>query len=558
MKFDEPSDKKPSTISDPFLDTALQALGKALNIFSVYGESHPAAREAIDASYSSFEKLFVERPSVCLGAFHGMLTIDGKTVSVTGALKKGLERRLVNLKITGLKIGRGITPDEFKKLVDMLNQGGEEAFKKALAESGMEHVGSEETTYKAVREGEEVVGKGGGGGKLSGLDDEIAAYFEAQQQQAAGSGVQVEQIVAFLKGDVGGSQAVQDQMADAINDPNKLAELILESTAVRQSVSSLQGETLADVVLGCLRKTYDSLKLQPDYQGKDGKESLKKAMLLLERSILDRMRNFFGQSDPAQDRRIIKAIQSMNEDMELEMLAASYMEQRHAVRQSTEKIVQYIQAQGVQQARERLGGVDLSPEEWRQMVVQSKRTSGRSEGEGGPEWSLSANLGTLGMVLEKLEGLMRADQPTGDAVKELVDQAHTNVSNLAESTEKKIQSLSDLIKGDNQEEKTVGGTAVQMNAGDLLATLAEIAQELAQPLTAINTSLEMILNGYAGEVTDGQKNLLQLATGSGEHMHYLMDQLLGIVGYPTNLGVDERFAGKFTDFVDLSSIDTES
>lgn len=559
MKFGKQSNhKNPAEISDKNLDTALFSLGKALNLFSVYGENHPAAAEAMNESFDVFEKLLADRPEISLGAFQGMMTVDGQTVSVKGPLKKGLENRLVTLKITGLKIRRGIKSSEFRQLVVMLNQGDEASFKDVLSESGLEHIGSEETIYKAVRENEEVVGKGSGG-KFSDLNDEIAAYFEAQQQAASGPSVQVEQIVAFLKGDVGGSQAVQDHMAEAINDPNKLAELILESTAVRQSVSMLQGETLADVVLGCLRKTYDSLKLQPKFKGQEGQESLKKAMLLLERSILDRMRKFFGQSDPAQDQRIIKAIQSMNEDMDLEMLAASYMEQRHAVRQSTEKIVEYIQARGVHQARERLAGVDLSPEEWRQMVVQSKRASGRPGSGEGPEWSLSANLGTLGMVLEKLEGLMRTDQAAEDTVQELLEQAHTNVSSLAESTEKKIQSLGDLIQGEGEQgDKTVEGTAVKMKASELLSTLAEIAQELAQPLTAISTSLDMILHGYAGDVSGDQKNLLQLALGSGEHMHYLMDQLLNIVGYPTNLGVDERFAGKFSDFVDLPPEDTES
>lgn len=546
--------KTPDFDVDPLLDQALQALGKALNIYAVYGEKHPVAQESLGSSYDAFTLLFDERPNVLLGAFNGLMTVDGQSISVSGVLKKGLEKRLVNLKITGLKINRGITRDEFRQLVNMLNQGEEAAFKKSLEESGMEHVGNEKTTYQAVHEGEKVVRAGAGTSKLSGMDDEITAYFEAQQKQQAGGGssVQVEQIIAFLKGDVGGSQAVSDQLAETIDDPNKLAGLILESTAVRQSVDVLQGETLADVVLGCLRKTYESLKLQPDFQGEAGTASLKKAMLLLERSILDRMRNFFGKSDSVRDGRIIKAIQSMNEDMDLEMLAASYMEQRHAVRQSTDQIIKYIQSRGVQQARDRLSAVGLSSDEWRQMVVQSKRSSGQAGDGSGPEWSLSANLGTLSMVLEKLEGLMRTDQPAGSRVKELVDEAHTNVSSLAESTQKKIQSLGELIRHEEgRNDKTVEGAGIQMNASDLLATLAEIAQELAQPLTAINTSLEMILYGYAGQVNHDQKNLLQLATGSAEHMHYLMEQLLGIVGYPTNLGVDERFTGKSGDFVNL-------
>jgi signal transduction histidine kinase len=153
---------------------------------------------------------------------------------------------------------------------------------------------------------------------------------------------------------------------------------------------------------------------------------------------------------------------------------------------------------------------------------------------------------------------MRTDQPTGDAVKNMVEQVQGNVSTLAESTEKKIQSLGDLIKGEERTDKTVEGVGVKMHSSDLLASLAEIAQELAQPLTAINTSLEMILRGYAGDVSAEQVCLLNLASGSGEHMHYLMDQLVSIVGYPINLGVDERFSGKLSAFVLNEPFDQDS
>lgn len=554
MSFgDQDREVKSTAVHNPRLDAALQSLGKILNIFSVYGENHPAARVALEESYASFKRLFEECAAISLGATHGVLTVDGRPVAVKGVLKKGLEKRLVNLNITGLKIRGGISFSEFKQLIYMLNQGEESSFKKALSESGLAHVGSEETTYQAVRADEKVVSNGSGSSKLAGMGDEIAAYFEAQQQ-AACAGVQVDQIVAFLKGDVGESKQVMADVADVANDPNKLAELIMESTAVRQSTSTLEGETLADVVLGCLRKTYDSLKIQPGNQGEKGPENIKKAMLLLERSILDRMRSYFGATDPAKDAGIKRALRSMNEDMELELVAASFMDQRDAVRKSTDKIVRYIKDRGEVEASEHLKGADFTPVEWRKLVVQSKRTGsgrGSGSGEGDSEFSLSANLGTLGMVLEKLEALMRTDNPADRVVTQLVDAAQAQLSSMTETTEKKIVSLTDYLKDDEPDATTIEGTARSMRASDLLAALAEIAQELAQPLTVINTSLEMVIHGYVGAVTDEQKGLLKLATGSGEHMHYLMDQLQNIVGFPTNLGVDKRFAGTLNDFVEL-------
>jgi hypothetical protein len=52
----------------------------------------------------------------------------------------------------------------------------------------------------------------------------------------------------------------------------------------------------------------------------------------------------------------------------------------------------------------------------------------------------------------------------------------------------------------------------------------------------------MLLNGYVGDVTPEQGNLLTLASGSGDDLNYLMKELIKIVGIPVNRGVDGRFA----------------
>jgi hypothetical protein len=51
----------------------------------------------------------------------------------------------------------------------------------------------------------------------------------------------------------------------------------------------------------------------------------------------------------------------------------------------------------------------------------------------------------------------------------------------------------------------------------------------------------MMLCGYVGEVTPEQHILLNLANNSGEHLKFLMNEMIFIVGCPTNKGVDPRF-----------------
>jgi signal transduction histidine kinase len=80
-----------------------------------------------------------------------------------------------------------------------------------------------------------------------------------------------------------------------------------------------------------------------------------------------------------------------------------------------------------------------------------------------------------------------------------------------------------------------------MDRKELLSSISEISQELMQPLTAITTLLEMLLSGYAGDLNHDQQTMLTIASNSGEHLTFLMKELIDIVGYPVNTGVDDRF-----------------
>jgi signal transduction histidine kinase len=80
-----------------------------------------------------------------------------------------------------------------------------------------------------------------------------------------------------------------------------------------------------------------------------------------------------------------------------------------------------------------------------------------------------------------------------------------------------------------------------MNRKELLFSISEVAQELMQPLTAMNATLEMLSGGYVGDVTPEQQKMLLLAYNSGDHLRHLMEELIAIVGFPTNKGTDKRF-----------------
>lgn len=535
MNNDKP-DHSPSfsTIEDAVLAQALNELGRSINLITTYGKNHPAAKTAMGGTYQAFKELFTNRKKLTIGSFNGVLLVDEQTVHTNGALQKSLERKLVRLNITGLRIARGISEQELLKLTELLACNDADTFDSNMHDSGMNHIQSDNTRLQAVREGETVANEsdlaGAGENGVLVLEDDDS---DPHHQQGNGAGVHVDQIVAFLKGDVDSDTGTTgEELTKLASDPDRLGQMIMESVAIRQSASDLSGESLNDIILGCLRRTYDGLRKQPSFQSSEGKAELKKALLLLEDSVLQKMRGLAGDEDPELDREIVQAIREMDDQLGFEVAAAQYMEHREAIEQNREQLKNFVESQGTEVAETLLADSGFPGTDWRKIVVDSGKSGA---GDGG---ALSSGLNTLANVFEKLEQLMKSETADGSQVKDLLGQATDNLDDTIDNTREKLVVLSQQIK---DEAATIGGQARSMTREELLTALSEVAQELMQPLTAINASVEMMLHGYVGNVSDDQHDLLTLASDSGEHLKFLMNMLIDIVGCPTNKGIDSRF-----------------
>ncbi len=525
--------KPAQPIDDHILHGALTALGRSINIVSTYGTQHPAFKQAIASAHETMQKLFSDRKKIYIGAFNGAMTVDEASISATGILLKSLERRLVRLRITGLRIDRNISEEELSRLVELLACNEAEDFDAGIGAASLSHITSESTRYEAVRDDQTVANKGdlpgaAGNGVLV-LEDDL----EGGGNGDGGSSVHVDQIVAFLKGDVESDEGnVGEELSGLASDPDRLGRMIMESVAIRQTASELSGESLSDVVLGCLRRTFDGLRKQPAFQGSEGIANLQKSLLLLEESMLDKMRLLAGDSDPELDRQIVQAVREMDEKLGFELAANQYVEHRESIEENKSQLKSYVQANGIGEAEELLANTDFPPSDWHRIVVDS-----RGAGSDAPPPPIAAGLSTLATVFEKLESLMKSDKTDENRMKALLGQASNNLDDSLDSTKEKLQVLSKQL----DDTGTIGGQGKQMSRKELLSSIAEISQELMQPLTAISASLEMMIGGYVGEVTLEQRNMLDIANNSGAHLTFLMKELIAIVGCPTNKGVDDRF-----------------
>ena len=512
------------SIDDPQLEAALNELGRSINLATTYGNQHPAAQSATEKTMIALAQLFTTRKRVVIGAFNGCMTIDGLMVNPSGALLKSLERRLVRLNITGLRLNQGISTAELLKLTELLALNTSDAFQKELSTSNMDHITPEKTRYQAITEGQTVANESDLNEHIN--EDGILVLDEEQELQQPVNHLHVDQIIAFLKGNIeADSASVGEELTKAANDPERLANLIMESVAIRQATADISGETLNDIIVGCLRRTYTGLRKQPSFQTKEGKTELKKALLMLEESLLERMRDLAGADNPELDRQIVQAIREIDESLNFEIAANEYIEHREAIKQTREALCDYIRAQGAKTAGDLLQDTSFPNGDWRKIVIESNQVPP------GMTSSLTDGLSTLTTVFKQLEQLIKSQALNGDQMKNLMGQATLNLDGNLDDAKGSLEKLS----------STIGGHGSTMSRDDLLAALSEIAQELMQPLTAINASVEMMMLGYVGNISDEQEDLLLLASRSGEHLEFLMDMLIEIVGCPKNKGVDNRF-----------------
>lgn len=484
----------------------LTALGRTLGILSVYGTDHPSSEKAVQDAYAGLQAVLKTGGTIALGSVKGQLTVNGKPVAAKDAPVKALEKRLAALHLSHLALNKGLSAGDFQKLLAVLCSATDLPVKDALAKSGVANVSIENIQYVAVREGEARAAGTAGTGSGTGSGSGTAPAGGAETDLPS---VQVGQIVAFLKGEAG-SASVPENVKELLSEPEQLGQMILEAAAVRQRTASMDGvESLADIVIGCLRRTYDGLSSDAEFESARGKATLAQTMLLLEKSVMDRIRAAMGDQHPGMDRRMMAGIRAMEKERELDVLSAHYAEQCAKQEKAEEKIIGFIQQHGIENARAHLAKSSIPFPEWQRLMIQS---SGPAPSAAGTDMSVIA------AVLEKLDGLMQMAERDPRQAKTAVQDARRGVNDFRHRIETRMDEMEDRVQRQKTEDR-----------GTLLLEISKLTLSMMQPLTVINGSIETALK-TADEAL--RTDLLDLAYQSGQTMAEMTRRMIAMTGYP--------------------------
>ena len=491
-------------IPDEF-SSILVSLGRSLGTVSVYGTEHPSAELIIDKTFEDLQHVLQDRKFIAIGTFNGTLTVNDQPVIARDVPVRTLEKRLAAMRVSRLALSKGLTKNELKQLLSALGTPCDMQMKEALSAAGLDHIEMTDVKYVALRSGEQSPGKGknfpGSG------TDEIAS-------------VKVSQIIAFLKGGTSGIEAAED-VKKMLSDPERLGQMILEAATIRQSGGGLHdGESLADIIVGCLRRTYGGLRKEAEFQSPQGKINLTKAMMLLEKNVLDKIHNVLGVQHPEIDRRIFDAIREMEEQQQFEMLTAHYFDQLRRLDKVEAKIIESIREQGAESARGQLKASDVPYKEWQRLMIKA---GGTASGDG------DLNMGALAVVLENLERLMQFEYSNPSRVKTAVSDTRDGLNTYTDQIEKRVQELETQIQLHRRHPVTVEDHARHLNREELVIEVSQLMLALLQPLTVVNVSVEAALRHAEKDI---QKDLLDLAYEGGTRMQALAKRLMTLIGYP--------------------------
>ena len=481
-----------------------QELGTALINIDLYGFEHRLTVTCIEKCYGRLGQVLAQSGRLDFAVSDNAdLILNGTQVARSGTRLLALARRLQSLRISGLTLKEGMAPDEFVQLVAYLARtrtaaaDAAQAADATAAKIDLPHVMTTRLVVTQVS------------------DDETA------KPDAAAEGAAVEQIIAFLQGQVGTDDAAAAaQVVRAASDAQKLASLILDASAMRQSAAApAGGESLGDIVVGCLRRTFLALSQGPSARSQKGKKELKRTLAVLEENVLEKLRGFAKEGYEQAAGQVREEVEGMQEELEVDDLVTRYSRGRRLADETEKKLLRFMRRTGAgdPEFRAKLEAEGVGQQQWERLVIQS--------GAGAREAPIGD--ATLSVLLAELSQAM-AQLASEEQTAKVLGRVAEGVDRAVALTHQKIDDLAAVRDG-----RKPGKT----NA-DFFTMLREIVQELCQPLSVVNATIQMLADNRLGQTSAVQHRALALAVESAERLQHLIQRLVQVTGVPAGFDPD--------------------
>lgn len=471
------------------------------------------------------------------------VSINGTLFHPSGAIQKIFVRQLASASVSNFTLLKGMTADEFVRFVDiacrkpeaMSESGG---FYAAVVAANFTHIKSRKIVLQEVDEHELVVEK-----------RDVDAEMIEEKRQA-----EVDALAYLSAEDVIPSVESAIKLALAARDAEHMSGIVAEAASRRcASAPESSRRPLAEVIADCLQRLYDGLMENPASKTQKGKKSIERAFTQLETHLTTKV----GGADAADIVRVISnTVERLTESLQVENIADEYVKKLKALEASEKRILRFIKHQGLEQMRnseleKKLGDGGLDVSGWHRLLA----ASGADSATDGAESALdsAAAITQLASLLSRLETDIheekespekKADQ--NEKIASDIREIGAGIQTVVDGTRRKIRDLvqsvtEDIERVDIQEQmEKAAGSGPKMTRKQMVVILAEIVQELCQPLSVVQSTLDMTVGGMLGTLSPTQMEMLKLAAEGAVRMKTLVDALREISGVPTTLAPDQQ------------------
>lgn len=502
-----------------------QAMGQTLNTVLLYGVGHKVAQASLERGYPLITEFIERHNQLHFTVLNDELLINGASAK-SAPLARNLTGRLIDRHLLSFIMAPGLSFEEYRTFLNLLITPPDPAGAGQPVPLGLPHIEAQNVAYRRVIEGQ-----------ADPASPEMADSIAAKNTDKIPT--DLANVLALLKGDpTDDPNHAREDLQHVAEDAEKLAGLILQAVTLQEQTATIaSGGSLTDLLVGCINRVVETLARSSTAKTQKGRKQIKRTLMLLEEKLFAQLQSPAGD---ATDRDAVSAVfAEATEELDVESLAVKYMKSRRATEKAETRLKKVIrQADGdplqESELRDRLMEQGLTPEGWKELIVTPEKPA-LAPVMPGQELK---EIKTLTLLLARLgETLARprdpASGPDDSKIQELIAETGDNLQALATHTEQKINTFRDKASADKE-----AGQSPALSRKELLEMLAEIAQELSQPLTVINGTLDMLLGQRTGPITPTQSELLTLAAESGAQLGHLVSCLMKIAGTPVSLHPD--------------------
>ena len=229
--------------------------------------------------------------------------------------------------------------------------------------------------------------------------------------------------------------------------------------------------------------------------------------------------------------------------------ATAYLQQKRAADAERDKLLELIRSQGCslegrRALRAQLFDAGVTKQEWDDLLLASGAAIPSQLRGGDAVEALQRLLMDIDLLASQGDAI--AEGRSTEAMGDLLEAIGQEVANLVSETKGQVGTLAEKVDADREmvaqleAEARAQGVGLSLSREELLSSLAEINQELAQPLTATTAVIDVLEEGKLGAVTEAQRDVLSVASEGMKRLSKLVGYLQTISGMPDELEPDRE------------------